>query len=71
MNIKTLFAVSLVVLGIVVIAYSGITLKTPGTPVDFLGLHFQTTVSHFISPVVGVIALVGGVVLLMVKRRGV
>jgi len=37
-------------LGIVVLAYSGITFKTPGKPVEFLGMHFETTDSHFIPP---------------------
>ena len=67
MNTKSMVAVLLVVLGIVVLAYSGITFKTPGKPVDFLGIHIQTTDSHFIPPVVGALALVGGVVLLLVK----
>jgi hypothetical protein len=71
MNAKTIFAVALITLGIVVLAYSGITFKTPGKPVDFLGMHFETTVSHFISPAVGAIALVGGIVLLLVKPKGV
>ena len=69
MNTKTLVAVILVTLGVVVLAYSGITFKTPGKPVDFLGMHFETTVSHFISPAVGAIALIGGVLLLVVKPR--
>ena len=71
MNAKTIVAVILVTLGIVVLAYSGITFKTPGEPVNFLGMHFETTVSHFISPVVGAIALVGGIVLLLVKPKSV
>jgi hypothetical protein len=71
MNAKTIFAVALIALGIVVLAYSGITFKTPGKPVDFLGMHFETTVSHFISPAVGAIALVGGIVLLLVKPKSV
>ena len=72
MNTKTIIAVLLVTLGIVVLAYSGITFKTPGKPVEFLGMHFETTVSHFISPAVGALALVGGIVLLLVnpKRAG-
>jgi hypothetical protein len=71
MNTKTIVAVLLITLGIVVLAYSGITFKTPGKPVEFLGMHFETTVSHFISPAVGAIALVGGIVLLLVKPKGV
>ncbi len=50
MNTKTIVAVLLIALGIVVLAYSGITFKTPGKPVDFLGMHFETTDSHFIPP---------------------
>jgi hypothetical protein len=69
MNTKSIVAVMLVTLGIVVLAYSGITFTTPGKPVDFLGLHMETTHSHFIPPVVGALALVGGIVLLLVKPR--
>ncbi len=69
MNTKTITAVVLIALGIVVLAYSGITFDTPGKPVEFLGMHFQTTDSHFIPPVVGALALVGGIVLLIVKPR--
>jgi hypothetical protein len=67
MNTKTIVAVVLVILGIVVLAYSGISFTTPGKPVEFLGLHIATTQSHFIPPVVGALALVGGIVLLLVK----
>jgi hypothetical protein len=70
MNTKSIVAVALIALGIVVLAYSGITFKTPGKPVDFLGIHIETTDSHFIPPVVGALALVGGVVLLVVKPKG-
>lgn len=69
MNTKTVVDVILVTFGIVVLAYSGITFKTPGMPIDFLGMHIQTTESHFIPPVVGALALVGGIVLLVVKPR--
>ena len=69
MNTKTIVAVLLVTLGIVVLAYAGISFTTPGKPVEFLGLHIATTDSHFIPPVVGALALVGGIVLLVVKPR--
>ena len=69
MNTKTIVAVILIALGVVVLAYSGITFKTPGKPVEFLGMHIKTTDSHFIPPVVGAIALVGGIVLLLVRPR--
>jgi hypothetical protein len=69
MNNKTILAAILIILGIVVLAYSGITFKTPGKPIDILGMHVETTVSHFISPAVGAAALAAGVILLMVKSR--
>ncbi len=67
MNTKSIVAVLLITLGIVVLAYSGITFSTPGKPIDFLGMHVETTHSHFVPPVVGALALVGGIVLLLVK----
>ena len=69
MSTKSIVGVILVTLGIVVLAYSGITFTTPGKPVEFLGLHIETTDSHYIPPVVGALALVGGIVLLVVKPR--
>ena len=69
MKTRTILAVILVTFGIVVLAYSGITFNTPGKPLDFLGLHFETTHSHFVPPVAGALALVGGIVLLLVKPR--
>jgi uncharacterized membrane protein YdcZ (DUF606 family) len=69
MNIKTIVAVILVAMGIVVLAYSGISFTTPGKPIDFLGMHIATTDNHFIPPAVGALALVGGIVLLLVKPK--
>jgi hypothetical protein len=63
MNSK-MIAIILIALGLVVLGYSGITYKTPGKPVDVLGMHFETTTSHFIPPVAGALALVGGILLL-------
>lgn len=71
MNTKTIVSVLLITLGIVVLAYSGLSFSTPGKPVDFLGLQVATTVHHFVPPAVGALALVGGIVLLVVKPRGV
>jgi hypothetical protein len=68
---KTIIAIMLVALGIVVLAYSGLSFKTPGKPIEFLGLHIATTDSHFIPPAVGALALVGGIVLLLVKPKSV
>ena len=69
MNTKTIIAAMLVALGVVVLAYSGLSFTTPGQPVNFLGMHIETTESHFIPPVVGALALVGGIVLLLVNPK--
>lgn len=69
MNTKTIIAGILVTVGIVVLAYSGISFTTPGKPVEFLGLRIATTDNHFIPPVAGALALVGGIVLLVLKPR--
>ena len=62
-------AVILIGLSIMVLAYSGITYKTRGKPVDIGPLHIETSISHFIPPVVGAVALVGGIVLLVLDTR--
>jgi hypothetical protein len=71
MNIKTVFSVLLITLGIVVLAYSGLSFTTPGKTIDFLGMHIATTDSHFIPPAMGALALVGGIVLLVIKPKSV
>jgi hypothetical protein len=71
MNTKTIIAALLITLGIVVLAYSGISFSTPGKSIAFLGMHIATTDNHFIPPVAGALALVGGIVLLLVKPKSV
>jgi len=68
---KTILSAILITLGIVVLAYSGLSFSTPGKPVDFLDMHIATTDNHFIPPAVGALMLVGGIVLLVVKPKGV
>ena len=69
MKSKTIISGILIVIGIVVLTYSGITYRTPGKPVDIGPLHVETTESHFIPPVVGAVALVGGILLLVLDTR--
>ena len=71
MNAKTILSVVLITLGMVVLSYSGLSYTTPGQPIDFLGVSIVTTDSHFISPSVGALALIGGIVLLLVKPKSV
>ena len=69
MNPRRLIAGILITLGIVVLAYSGLSFSTPGRPVDVGPIHVETTHSHFIPPVAGALALVGGLVLLALGSR--
>jgi hypothetical protein len=69
MNIKNSIALLWVALGMIVLAYSGLSIQTQGKPINFLGIHIETTDSHFIPPVVGAIALVGGIALLIVNPK--
>ena len=66
MGTRRLVALVLIVIGIVVLAYSGITFRTRGKPVDLGVVQIETTERHYIPPVAGAIALVGGIVLLFV-----
>jgi hypothetical protein len=54
-------------LGIVVLAYSGITFTTPGETIKFLGMRIETRETHFVPPIFGALSLVGGIVLLLLK----
>ncbi len=71
MNTKTIVAVLLITLGLVVLAYSGLSFKTPGEPINILGVHIATTDNPFIPPVAGALMLVGGIALLVVKPKSV
>jgi hypothetical protein len=67
MDAKTLLAILLVVLGIVVLANSGVTFMNPRNLVDFLGTHMEAADNHSIPPAVGALSLLGGIGLLLVN----
>lgn len=71
MNTKAIVAIALIILGVSVLAYSGISFTTPGETVRFLGLRIETRETHFIPPVIGALALLGGLALLLLKPRSV
>ncbi len=71
MNTKSIAAIILVILGIAVLAYSGISFTTPGETVQFLGMRIETRETHVIPPFIGALALAGGIVLLLLKPRAV
>ena len=63
----TIIAIVLIVLGIAAFAYEGITYKTREKAVDLGPLQVTTEKTKHIpiSPIAGVIALAGGIVLLV------
>ncbi len=75
MNTKmiTIVAIILIVIGIAVFAYQGITYKTQEEVVNIGPLHMTAEKTNTIPlpPILGGIALVGGIVLLIVgiKKR--
>lgn len=71
MNVKTIISALLITIGVVVLAYSGISFTTPGESIRVLGIPLKTVERHYIPPFVGALALVGGIVLLLVKPRSV
>ena len=71
MNPKTILAVILIVVGVLVFAYQGITYTTREKVVDLgpLQMTAEKTKTLPLPPILGAIALVGGIVLLVVGNR--
>ncbi|PIQ82772.1 MAG: DUF3185 domain-containing protein [Candidatus Omnitrophica bacterium CG11_big_fil_rev_8_21_14_0_20_64_10] len=71
MKPKILLGVMLLVIGIAALAYQGITYTTREKAVDIGPVQVTTerTRSVPLSPVVGVIALIGGIALLTINAR--
>ena len=64
-----IIAVNLIALGVVVLALSGMLFSTTGQPVNFPGRHFETTESHVIPAVAGVLMVVSGIAMLTVHSK--
>jgi hypothetical protein len=71
MRLITVVALILVTIGIVALAYQGITYTTSEKVVDLGPLKIEAKREKTIPlpPIVGVVALVSGVVLLLVRGR--
>jgi hypothetical protein len=71
MRTNTLLAVILIAVGIVAFAYQGITFTTPEKTIDLGPVHVITDKTRTIPlpPIVGAIALAGGVVLLFMGTK--
>ncbi|HEX6853292.1 MAG TPA: hypothetical protein VF139_17985 [Candidatus Polarisedimenticolaceae bacterium] len=74
MNLKSVLATLLIVLGVVAFAYEGFSYTTRGEGMQLGPIHMTTERSHRVplSPLVGGLALAGGIVLLVSdgKRLG-
>ena len=71
MKTTTLLAVILIAIGIVAFGYQGITYTTKENVVDIGPLKVTTEKTNTLPlpPIVGAIALVGGIILLAVGRK--
>ncbi len=71
MRTNTLIAIILIAIGIVAFAYQGITYTTKEKVVDLgpVEVTAEETKRIPLPPVVGGIALVGGIVLLIIERK--
>jgi hypothetical protein len=71
MKTKTIIAIILIAIGIVAFAYQGITYTTREKVIDLgpIQMTAEKTKTIPLPPIVGAIALVGGIVLLVVGSR--
>ena len=71
MRLKLVIAILLIALGIVALAYQGITYTSMGKGVDVGPMHLAVEKTHHIPlpPILGAIALAGGIVLLLFERN--
>ena len=73
MNTKTIVAILLIAVGIVALAYQGIRYTTREKAIDFGPIQVTTERTHNIPlpPIVGALALTGGIVLLVMRDKSV
>jgi len=71
MSSKTIIAIILIAVGVVVFTYQGITYTTREKVVDLgpIQMTAEKTKTLPLPPILGAIALVGGIVLLVVGNR--
>jgi drug/metabolite transporter (DMT)-like permease len=71
MSGRVMLGIALIVFGALVIAYQGFSYTTQKKAVDMGPIQVNKTEHHsiFLPPILGAIALVGGVVVLFIDRR--
>jgi drug/metabolite transporter (DMT)-like permease len=72
MSGKTVLGIVLIIVGIVALAYQGVTYTTQKKVVDIGPIQATKEEHHTIPlpPILGVLALIGGVVVIASDRRG-
>jgi drug/metabolite transporter (DMT)-like permease len=71
MSGKSLLGIVLVVLGIFALAYQGFSYTVPKKAVDLGPIHVTKDERHMVSlpPILGALALIGGIAVLAIGRR--
>ena len=69
---KTILGIALIILGLVALAYQGLTYTTQKKVIDIGPIQATKEEHHTIPlpPILGAIALVGGIVVIVSDRRG-
>jgi drug/metabolite transporter (DMT)-like permease len=69
---KTFLGIALIIIGFIVLAYQGVTYTTHKKIVDIGPIQATTEEHHNIPlpPILGVLALLGGIVVMVSDRRG-
>jgi LPXTG-motif cell wall-anchored protein len=72
MNTRTIIAIVLIVIGVAVLGYKGITYTTKEPIVDVPGIvKVEAEKEHTIpiGPIIGGVALAGGLALILIRRK--
>jgi uncharacterized membrane protein YidH (DUF202 family) len=71
MRPTAMIAVVLIVIGVIALAYGGLSFTTKEKVAEVGPLKLEKDKTHSVSlpPILGIVALVGGVALLVVSRR--
>ena len=72
MSERTWLGIALVILGVVALAYQGFSYKVPKKEVDLGPIQITKEEKHTVPlpPILGALALLGGIVVVLSDRRG-
>lgn len=72
MSGKTILGIALVIIGVIALAYQGFTYTTQKKVIDLGPIQATKEERHTVPlpPILGAIALIGGIIILVTDRRG-